>query len=456
MKETNSLVENKSDFTQGSIPKKMIGFMLPILAALVLQSMYSAVDLMIVGQFGTTEGISGVSTGASILQLFTIVTIALSTGVTVVMGQYLGTQMPEKIGKLLGNAVCFFAVVSVILSVILIVLARPIAVIMQAPEEALDLTVLYIRICGAGFIFVVFYNFISCIFRGMGNSKLPLLFVGIACVVNILGDLLFVAVFKMNVAGAAIATILSQTVSVIISLAVIRKQKLPFKLTKEDFCFGKEVSRFCRIGAPLALQEILTNVTFLAICAFVNKLGLEASSGYGISQRIVGFVLLIPSSIMQSMASFVAQNVGAGNEGRARQSMKFGMLIGSLIGVPVALLVFFYGDVVSMIFAREMEVIVRSHEYLKGFALEAVVTSILFSFYGYFNGHSRSTFVMVQGLIQSFLIRLPVSYFMSIKENASLTEIGLAAPAATIIGILICFSYYIYYTKKQEKTGSIF
>ena len=245
-------MENKADFTQGSIPKKLVGFMLPILGALILQSMYSAVDLMIVGQFGTTEGISGVSTGASILQLFTFVMVSLTTGVTVLMGQYIGEGRADRIGTLLGNAVCFFAALGAVSSVVLIALARPIALIMQAPAEAVELTVLYIRICGAGFLFVVFYNFISCIFRGMGNSKLPLLFVGIACAVNIVGDLVLVAGFRMNVAGAAIATILSQAVSVVISLFVIRKQQLPFTLTKPDFYFGSEIGRFFRIGAPLA------------------------------------------------------------------------------------------------------------------------------------------------------------------------------------------------------------
>ena len=371
---------DKTDFTTGSITKKLIGFMLPILAALILQSMYSAIDLLIVGRFGSTEGISGVSTGASILQLFTFTVVALTTGVTVLIGQYLGTGEPDKIGRLLGNAVCFFLVLSAVLSLVLIILARPIAILMQAPEEALNATTLYIRICGAGFVFVVFYNFISCIFRGLGNSRLPLLFVAIACVANILGDLFFVAVLKLNVAGAALATIISQAISVVISLLVIRKQALPFKLSRKDFTFGLEVFHFLKIGAPLALQEILTNVTFLAICAFVNKLGLEASSGYGVSQRIVGFVMLIPASIIQSMSSFVAQNVGAGNEARAKKAMRTGMVIGVIIGIPVAILTFLHGDILASVFTDNPAYITRAAEFLRGFAPEAIITSILFSF----------------------------------------------------------------------------
>ncbi len=443
--------DNKADFTSGSITKKLVGFMLPILAALILQSMYSAIDLLIVGRFGSQDGISGVSTGASILQLFTFTVVALTTGVTVLIGQYLGTGEPDKIGRLLGNAVCFFLVLSAVLSLVLIILARPIAILMQAPEEALNATTLYIRICGAGFVFVVFYNFISCIFRGLGNSRLPLLFVAIACVANILGDLFFVAVLKLNVAGAALATIISQAISVVISLLVIRKQALPFKLSKKDFTFGLEVFHFLKIGAPLALQEILTNVTFLAICAFVNKLGLEASSGYGVSQRIVGFVMLIPASIIQSMSSFVAQNVGAGNEARAKKAMRTGMVIGVIIGIPVAIITFLHGDIPASVFTDNPEYIARAAEFLRGFAPEAIITSILFSFLGYFNGHSKSTFVMVQGLIQSFAIRLPFSYIMSIRPNASLTYIGQAAPLATLIGIVMCIIYFSIINSKQKR-----
>jgi Na+-driven multidrug efflux pump len=278
---------------------------------------------------------------------------------------------------------------------------------------------------------------------------MPLVFVGIACVVNIVGDLVLVAGFNMNVAGAAIATIGAQAVSVILSLFIIRKKKLPFKFGRSDLGFSIEVKKFLTVGAPLALQEVLTNITFLFICIFINKLGLEQSSGYGIAQKLQSFVMLIPSSIMQSMASFVAQNVGAQKEDRAKSAMFCGMAVGAVIGVAVATLVFFKGDMLSSLFTNDPDVIAQSFAFLRGFALEAIVTSVLFSYMGYFNGHSWSLFVMVQGLAQSFLVRLPMSYFMSIRPNASLTYIGMAAPIATIFGIVLCTIYYIYMNKIQ-------
>ncbi len=435
-------MDNKQNFTEGSICGKMINFMLPILAALVLQAMYGAVDLLIVGKFGTTAGISGVSTGSNIMNLFTFVVCSLASSVTVLIGRYLGEKKQERIGKLIGNAVAFFFIFSIVFTIVLIVFAKPIAILMKAPAEALELTAQYIRICGAGYVFVVFYNLISCIFRGLGNSKLPLLFVGIACVTNIVLDLVLIAGFHLNVAGAAIATVSAQAVSVVMSLLIIRKQKLPFVFHRNDIRIGSEIKNVLIIGSPLALQDILTNVSFLAICAFVNRLGLDASSGYGVAQKIQSFVMLIPSALMQCMASFVAQNVGAGKEDRAKKGMFYGMAIGSGIGVFIGLLAFMKGDLLSSFFTSDPLVIARSFEYLRGFALEAVITCILFSYMGYFNGHEKSLFVMTQGLIQSFLIRLPMSYIMSIRENASLTGIALAAPTATIFGIILCTIYY--------------
>lgn len=284
---------------------------------------------------------------------------------------------------------------------------------------------------------------------------MPLVFVGIACVVNIVGDLLFVAVFKWNVAGAALATVMAQAVSVILSVIIIKKRKPPFNLKKEYICCNPEIKKFVRVGTPIAFQEVLTQFSFLALCAFINRLGLDASSGYGVANKIVNFIMLVPGALMQSMASFVAQNVGAGQEKRARKAMVTGMFIGCSIGIFIAAFSFVRGDLLAAIFSNDAAVIARAAQYLKGFAPEAVVTAILFSFIGYYNGHSKTLFVMMQGLAQTFVVRLPMSYFMSIQPDASLTMIGLAAPCATIFGIAINLTYFVIMSRKmkQQKPG---
>lgn len=443
-------MESKQDFTQGNILKKLVQFMVPIFGALVLQAMYGAVDLMIVGWFGTTAGISAVSTGSNLVNLVVFTVTGLSMGITVLISRYIGEKKTEIIGKVIGGVIWFFAILAVVLTVVLLAAAPALAKLMQAPQEALELTTLYVRICGGGIIFVIAYNVISSIFRGMGNSKLPLIFVAIACVVNVIGDLILVAGFKMNVAGAAIATILAQAVSVILSLMIIKKQGGIFNVKKEDICYSPEVKKFLTLGAPIALQEMLTNVSFLILCALINGLGLEASSGYGVAQKITSFVMLVPSSLMQSMSSVVGQNIGAGKEKRAKKAMVCGMCVGAAVGLVVALFVFFKGEIPAEIFTTDAPVIARAAEYLKGFAPEAVLTSFLFSFMGYFNGKGKTVFVMAQGLAQTFLVRIPMSYVMSIQPDASLTMIGLAAPTATVFGIILCAVYFAMLTKKER------
>lgn len=441
--------QQRDDFTRGSIVAKLSGFMLPILGALILQAMYGAVDILVVGRFGSTAGLSGVSTGSNIVNLVTFTVTGLSMGITVLIGRYIGEKRQEQVGRVIGGAICFFAVLSVAVSGVLLIFARQLALLMQAPAEAVELTVVYVQICGGGLLFIVAYNVISSIFRGMGNSRLPLIFVAIACGTNIVGDLLFVAVFHMNVAGAALATVLAQAVSVALSLIIIRRQKLPFEMKKRDICFNPEIGKFIKVGIPIAFQEILTQFSFLALCAFINRLGLEASSGYGVANKIVSFIMLVPGALMQSMSAFVAQNVGAGKEQRARRAMAAGMAMGAGIGVFISALAFFRGDLLAVMFTRDAAVVAKAAEYLRGFSIEAVVTSILFSFIGYYNGHSQTLFVMIQGIAQTFLVRLPMSYFMSIRPGAGLMEIGLAAPSATVFGIVLNVGFYLVYTKDK-------
>ncbi len=443
------MTNDKSDFTQGSILKKLTFFMIPILGALVLQAAYGAVDLMVVGRFGSTQGLSGVSTGSQVLNLVTFVVTQLAMGITVLIARYMGEKKTEQIGSVIGGAAVVFTIISIVLLVLMVCLARPISILMQAPEEALALTTSYVRICGAGILFIVAYNLLSAIFRGLGDSKSPLLFVLVACIVNIIGDLVLVAGLHLDAAGAALATVFAQAVSVVFALLRLKKKGLPFSISKQDFRLNAQCRKFLGIGLPLALQECLTQLSFLALCAFVNRLGLTASSGYGVACKIVNFAMLIPSALMQSMASFVSQNVGAGNQKRAKKAMAAGIGIGVSVGIIVFALILAKGDLLTACFSTDAAVIQKGYEYLKGFAPETIVTAILFSMVGYFNGNDKTLWVMIQGLIQTLLVRLPLAYFMSIQPDASLTAIGLAAPISTAVGIVLNVGFYIYLNRKN-------
>ena len=445
------MTNDKADFTQGNILKKLVAFMMPILGALILQAAYGAVDLLVVGRFGSTSGLSAVSTGSQVLNLVTFVVIQFAMGITVLIARYLGEKRPERIGAVIGGGAVVFTMMSVALFIAMVGFARPISVLMQAPAEAVDLTASYVRICGAGIFFIVAYNLLSAIFRGLGDSKSPLLFVLVACIVNIIGDLVLVAGLHMDAAGAAIATVTAQALSVVFAVMLLLKKDLPFAITKKDFRLNPQCRKFLKIGLPLALQEFLTQISFLALCAFVNRLGLEASSGYGVACKIVNFAMLVPSSLMQSMASFVSQNIGAGKKKRAKQSMFTGIGVGLAVGCVVFVLVLFKGDVLCSAFSTDAAVIQNGFAYLKGFAPETLVTAILFSMIGYFNGNNKTVWVMTQGLIQTLLVRLPLAYFMSIQPNASLTKIGLAAPVATTVGIVLNVGFFIYLNRAEQR-----
>ena len=442
-------MSNTADFTQGSILKKLCRFMLPVLGALILQAAYGAVDLLVVGRFGSTSGLSAVSTGSQVLNLVTFVVTQLAMGVTVLIARYIGEKREKEIGAVLGGAAVVFTILAGCLFVLLVLFARPISVLMQAPQEALALTASYVRICGCGILFIVAYNVLSAVFRGLGDSRSPLLFVLVACLVNVAGDLVLVAGLHLDSAGAALATVLAQAVSVGCALAILRRKKLPFTFRKSDVRLNEQCRRFLAIGLPLALQEFLTQLSFLALCAFVNRLGLAASSGYGVASKIVSFVMLVPSALMQSMASFVAQNIGAGNVKRAKKSMFTGIAVGVAFGIVMFALVLRKGDVLAGLFSTDAEVVRRGFEYLRGFAPETIVTAVLFSMVGYFNGSNQTLWVMIQGLIQTLLVRLPLAYYMSIQPNASLTKIGMSAPVATVVGIVLNIGCFLYLNRRD-------
>lgn len=454
--------DNKMDFTTGGIFQKLIGFMLPILGALVLQTMYGAVDILVVGWFGTQESISAVSTGSSFINMVVFILNGLAMGVTVLMGRYIGEKNEKRLSKVIGGAVVTFAILAVIMTVLLVAFAPALAAVMQAPAAAMDKTIAYIRICGGGIVFIIGYNLISSIFRGIGNSRLPLLFVGIACAVNVVADLVFVAGFHWDVEGAALATVMAQAISLILSVLVCRRMDLPFHLTREELRLSGEVKKFLVLGLPIAFQELLTQFSFMCLLAFVNGMGstetirLASSSGYGIANKIVAIIMLVPSALMQSMSSFIAQNVGAGKERRAQKAMGFGMLIGGCIGILMTAAAFFGGQTLASLFTSTTAYQLKAAEYLQGFSLEAIVTSVLFSFIGYYNGHNKTLFVMFQAIAQSFIVRLPMAYVMSKMMPDSLVYIGVAAPTATVFGIVINLVYFIGFSKKELlRTGEL-
>lgn len=443
------------NFTEGKIFSPLIRFALPVLLALFLQAMYGAVDLLIVGQFGGELAdvyVSAVSTGSQIMQTLTVVITGLAMGLTVFVGEKIGAQRKDEAGKIIGSGIFLFAVLSVVLTILMLISAPALSTLMHAPKEAFDDTVLYVVICSAGTIFIVAYNLLGSIFRGIGDSKIPLLTVTIACVLNILGDLLLVAVFHMGAAGAAIATVFAQAVSVLLSLLIIRKRELPFTFTIKDIRpNGAYIKKVLKLGTPIAFQDLLVSISFLVIIALVNNIGLTESAGIGVAEKVAAFLMLLPSAFMQSMSAFVAQNVGAGKIDRAKKSLWYGTVSSLAAGVVIGYFTFFHGNLLAGIFAKDTDIILLAADYLKAYAIDCVLVSFLFSFIGYFNGCGYTTFVMIQGILGGIFVRLPVSWAMSKIIPVSLFRMGLATPISTAVQIVLCVGFFAVMQRVQNK-----
>ncbi len=437
-------------FTEGSVFQSIIRFAVPVFGAMVLQAAYGAVDLLIVGFFGDAASISAVGTGSSFMQMITLIITGLAMGATVVIGQYTGENRPDKAGDTVGTTVVLFFTVGVVLTVLLEIFTNSIANILQVPAESFSKAVVYLRICSGGILVIIAYNVISGILRGVGNASLPFIFVCIACVVNIIGDLFFVAVLGLDAAGAAIATVLAQLVSVLVSIPVMKRQKLPFTFSlKQIKIHHNKIRQILNVGIPIALQEAMVQVSFLVVNSIVNNMGLMPSAGYGVAQKLISFIMLIPSTVMQSVSAYVAQNIGAGKAKRARQGYYTTVITGCCLGIIIFYFGFFRGDLLSSLFTNDAEVIAQSAAYLKGFSIECILTCVVFGSIGYFNGCGRSLPVLIQGISSAFLIRIPAALFMASLPNTSLTYIGLATPITSVYGIIFFIVSFIIYSRKK-------
>lgn len=443
------------NFTEGKIFSPLIHFALPVLLALFLQAMYGAVDLLIVGQFGgyhAEEFVSAVSTGSQIMMTLTVVITGLAMGLTVYVGEKIGAGERDKAGEIIGSGISLFAILSAALTVIMMFAASGLAGIMHAPAEAFESTTQYVAICSGGTLFIVSYNLVGSIFRGIGDSKIPLITVTIACVLNILGDLLLVAVFHMGASGAAIATVLAQAMSVVLSLLIIKRRRLPFDFSPKCLRPNAEhIRAILRLGIPIALQDFLVSISFLVIIAIVNNLGLTESAGVGVAEKVCAFIMLIPSAYMQSMSAFVAQNIGASKYNRAKKALWYGIASSLTVGIAIGYFTFFHGDILAGIFAKDGTIIAPAAEYLKAYAIDCILTSFLFCFIGYFNGCGSTTFVMIQGIIGGICVRLPVSWTMSKITPVSLFRIGLATPISTAVQIILCVGFFKFSQRALTK-----
>jgi len=442
MKEIAKKIKKEIDFTNGPVLGPLVKFMGPVLAALMIQSLYSAVDLMIVGQFGTAINVSGVSVGGSLTYTIQAFITSLAMGTTILLGQAIGEGRKKDSGKIVGTTVILFTAFALLVTALLLIFARQGMILLQTPPEALEEGVVYVRICAVGMIFIVAYNVLGSVFRGIGDSNTPLISVAIACAVNIGGDLLLVGVFHMAAAGAAIATVFAQAVSVVISYVIARKKGLPFELNRKTLVFDKKIAlAILKLGIPLALQSLIVSGSFMILQGILNTLGLIASAGIGIAGRLLTFIMLFPDAALQSLSAFVAHNVGARKLHRAKRAFVHTVWMNLAFSCLMSILSFFNGTILTGIFTSDPAIMVAAADYLKAFAIDCFLCSTLFGFIGYLNGCGRTGMSFIQGIV-GVAVRIPAAFFLK-SISSSLFVIGLATPVSTTVQNILCLIYFL-------------
>ena len=441
----------EKNLTTGSVFKNLIFFSLPYLLSYFLQTLYGMADLFIVGQFNATDSITGVSIGSQVMHMITVMIVGLAMGATVTIGRSVGAQDKKSASRYVGNTVTLFMLGSIVLAAVLLIFVRPIVSIMSTPAEAVESTVDYLTICFIGIPFITAYNIISSIFRGLGDSKSPMYFIAIACACNIGLDYLFIGALGLGSAGAALGTTLSQTISVIISLIVIKKSDTGIKLTKDDFKLKKSViSNVLKIGIPVSLQDGFIQISFIIITIIANRRGLNDAAAVGIVEKIIGFLFLIPSSMLSAISALGAQNIGAGKPHRAKLTLRYAIYFIMISGIFVIGTVELIAPQLVGMFDDSPEVIRLGTQYLRSYVVDYLFAGIHFCMSGYFCAIEKSGISFLHNSLSIVLARVPVAYITSKRFPKNLFPMGCAAPLGSLISIVICVIAYAIISKKEK------
>lgn len=441
----------EKDLTTGSVLKNIVFFSLPYLLSYFLQTLYGMADLFIIGQFNGVDRITAVSVGSQVMHMLTVMIVGLAMGATVTIGKAIGGKKLEQASVTVGNTITLFMGVSIVMTILLLVLVKPIVAVMSTPAEAVSETVIYLTICFIGIPFITAYNIISSIFRGLGDSKSPMYFIAIACVANIILDYLFIGGLHLGAAGAALGTTLSQTVSVIVALCVVLRRKTGITLKRQYFKPQMEtMGQILRIGIPIALQDGFIQIAFIVITVIANRRGLNDAAAVGIVEKFIGIVFLVPSTMLSTVSALSAQNIGAGKHERASATLRYAIMIAVGFGIIVAVITQFTGKDIVGIFTNDESVIVLGDQYLKSYIWDCVFAGIHFSFSGYFCAYGLSGISFLHNVLSIICVRIPGAYFASLYYPDTLYPMGFAAPGGSLLSVIVCVIAFCIVRKRRR------
>ncbi|MGF7003756.1 putative MATE family efflux protein [Lachnospiraceae bacterium PFB1-21] len=436
------VVKKEATFLSGSIGKAMIAFSGPFMLGILVQNLYGAVDLFVVGHYATTIDVSAVTIGSQLMTIVTQLVIGLATGITMLIGLYCGGGNNRRLSRTVGSSIILFGVIAAVLTIIYLALHGVLATLMQTPAEALPATKGYLLYCSLGIVFIVGYNVINSILTGMGDSRTPFIFILVACLINVVLDVVLVKYVGMGASGAAIATTTAQAGSFFFALIFLKKKGLGFAFEKKDIRFDKDqILRIVRVGGPVAVQNVLVSLSFLFITAIINQMGVTASAAVGVVEKLITFLFVPATAMGTAVGTASAQNIGAGQKKRAKKALWTGIMLALVPAVIITLYCQFFGATLTGILTGDAQVISLAATYLKSYIIDILMVSFVFCMNGYFNSCGKAWFSLLHSLLTTFLLRIPLAFFFSRIPGGSLFEIGFAAPASTLASIILCFLF---------------
>ena len=440
----------RSSLTEGKVGVTLIKFTLPFLLASIIQMAYGAVDVLMLSWYASPSSLAGVGNGSTLIASLTSVLFGFTNGGMILLGQYFGAKQEGNSAKTVGNIILLQAGVAILGAALILSLGRLTISITKVPGEidekgltAINEAWKYMQICALGLVFQAGFNTISSMLRALGDSRTPLVFVSIACVVHIILGLALIRGFDMGASGAALATVISQALSFVISVLYIRRKSLPFKFTRHDIKPDKIILKtIFRLGIPISLQTMLSSLSFLVIATIINNMGLYASSANGLINSVINFYMIIPFAFGSSLSAVSAQNLGAGKPRRALESTRLGVVFSLAVAIPCTIAASFFPTRIISLFSPNENVVKVAAEYLIPFSWDFTLVGFIFCINGFFNGCGITTFVAIHETVAAFAVRIPLSWALSLLPGATLFHVGVGTPAASLVSLLMCVIYY--------------
>ena len=429
------------DFTHGSIARQLLLFAIPFMLSNALQVFYSTVDMIIVGEFVGTAGLSAVSQSSQILNFATMVCLGFSNAGQVLIAQALGAKKRKEMNDIMGPLFCLIMIIAVGFSVVMISLSVPILKLINIPDESFDMGWDYLVICAAGMIFTAGYNMVSAVLRGMGDAKRPFLFIGIASVINIVLDILFTGILGWGVAGAAWATIIGQGASFIFSVIYLYKKRASFgfDFKRESFRLSKRYSSMIlKLGTPMAIQSGFINLSMLFVNAMINDVGLVASATFGVGVRIDDIVNKICMGIQYAAMPMISQNDGAGNRKRMKEVVYYAWIYSFILTAIFMLLYVFLGTELFMLFSDDPAVHNMSGTFIKAILWMFPAFALMRGSGAFISGIGNARLSMVLAMLDGVVLRIGLSWLFGIVFDLgffgfvlgyALAPYGFAVPA---------------------------